>query len=347
MTEIEPTDHPIANLVTGGSDWESPATDPNDETFGDVVVGISPERADDSTLAGHDVVLLGEPFDAAVIGRRGAADGPDAIRESLAGLKRHRFGSSTDATDATAAIGDLGNVAVDHGTVNSDDERDAIRSAVESVTGRLHRSEAVPIVLGGDNSLTVPNVMPLLSETDADETVGVCNLDAHLDVREVQEKYTSGTPYRELLEAGLDVYVVAGARDFETAAKYAEFVDDHDGTVVTADELGHRPAAARDRIRTAIADVDHLYVSVDCDVLDATAAPGVSAPTPGGLTSRELFALIDSLVADPRLRGFEIVECAPPLDSGGRTVDTVARAVARVLHAVTGSADTESGGVGR
>ncbi len=167
MTEIEPADRSIESLVTGGTNWKSPATDPNDETFGDVVVGIPPWEADDSTISAHDVVLLGEPFDDAVIGRRGAAEGPDAIRESLAGVKRHRFGLETDSADATATIGDLGNVAIGHETVDRDDERDAIRSATEPVAERLHRSEAVPIFLGGDNSLTVPNVMPLIAMAEA------------------------------------------------------------------------------------------------------------------------------------------------------------------------------------
>ena len=79
--------------------------------------------------------------------------------------------------------------------------------------------------------------------------------------------------------------------------------------------------------------VEQVYLSLDCDVLDATAAPGVSAPTPGGITTRECFRLLRLLAADPRVVGFEVVECAPPLDRDGLTVDAVARAVAHVLSA--------------
>lgn len=350
MTSNDTADRPTAFPVAGGNDWKSPSADPNDETFGDVVGGIDPDEVgdlstNDPSLANHDVVLVGEPFDAAVIGRRGTAEGPDAIRGSLAGVKTHRFGQGSP-TDAT--IRDLGNVVVhrdrsDDGGAEDGTDRDVIRKTVRSVADRVHGSTTIPVFLGGDNSLTVPNVMPLLEAAGPDETVGVCNLDAHLDVREVRGTYTSGTPYRELLEAGLDAYVVAGARDFETSAAYAEFVDEQGGTVVTADELGRDPTDARDRIRAALEAVDHLYVSVDCDVLDASAAPGVSAPTPGGLTSRELFGLVGDLAADPRLRGFEVVECAPPLDENGRTVDAAARTVAHALHTIVGN----GGGDGR
>jgi arginase family enzyme len=99
---------------------------------------------------------------------------------------------------------------------------------------------------------------------------------------------------------------------------------------------------ALQRARDAVADVDRLYVSVDCDVLDAAAAPAVSAPTPGGLSPRELFRLVRRLAADERVAGFEVVECAPPLADGDRTARVAARAVAHFL-AGAGSGD---GGVG-
>ena len=71
-------------------------------------------------------------------------------------------------------------------------------------------------------------------------------------------------------------------------------------------------------------------------MLDAAAAPGVSAPTPGGLASRELFALVRGLAGDERVRGFEVVECAPSLDPTptGLTAATAARTVAHFLAGV-------------
>jgi formiminoglutamase len=89
--------------------------------------------------------------------------------------------------------------------------------------------------------------------------------------------------------------------------------------------------AAADRALEAVGDVDALYVSVDLDVLDAAAAPAVSAPTPGGLTSRELYRMLRLVAADERVAGFEVVECAPPLSDGDRTAKAGARAVAHFL----------------
>lgn len=289
--------------------WEGTSTDPLDEQFGDVV--------EPTTLAttAHDAVLVGEPYDGAVIGRRGAAAGPAAIRRALAGLKTRHLSAGS-----VASIGDLGDVAVPEGGV------EAVQRELAETTRLVHSLDALPVFLGGDNSLTVANVVPLL-----DREVGVVNLDAHLDVREVQDHPTSGTPYRQLHDAGLAGYVCLGARDFETSGPYVDAVRDWGGRILSADAVGTNPEDALDRALDALSGVETLYVSVDLDVLDATAAPGVSAPTPGGLSTRALFALVRRLCADPRLRGVEVVECAPPLDESGRTVAAAARVVAHAL----------------
>jgi formimidoylglutamase len=324
------------------SAWTGPSSDPNDEQFGHVVTPatLGPRGIE------SDVVLVGEPYDGAVIGRKGAVDGPTAIREELAGLKTHRFGmgpvASGDGTDTSLTIADLGDVSLTGGAP-PDDDTATVQDRVAAVAGAVHQTDAFPVFLGGDNSLTVGNVRPLLEAAhERDERVGVVNFDAHLDVREPTDGPTSGTPYRQLLESHLDRYVVVGAREFETSTTYADYVEDHGGTILTADELGGSLDTGLTKIASATADLDHLYLSVDLDVLDAAAAPGVSAPTPGGLTTRELFSLVRSVGTDERLAGFELVETAPSLDPAAapdspernRTVGAAARTVAHLLAGV-------------
>ncbi len=168
------------------------------------------------------------------------------------------------------------------------------------------------------------------SETTADH-VGVISLDAHLDFRDVEGQPTSGTPYRQLLDAGLDSLAVVGARHFETTTAYAEQLQERGGSIITAEEVGDDPVEAANRALETVADADAVYVSVDMDVLDSAAGPGVSAPTPGGITSRELFRIVRLLASDDRLAGIEIVETAPPLCPDGRTARVAARTVAHAL----------------
>jgi formimidoylglutamase len=303
----------MTGLDASDVEWDGPSSDPNDKQFGDIVAPASLDTADE-----YDAVLVGEPYDGAVIGRGGAKTGPGAIRDALAGVKTHQFDAGP-----VASVGDLGTVQIPTGDVAT------VQQAISEIAASVHATDAFPVFLGGDNSLTYANAGPLLESG----SVGVVNLDAHLDVREPQGGPTSGTPYRQLFEAGLGGYACVGARHFETSTAYHGYLREQGGAVVTAEEVGADTISAADRAIDALGDVEQVYLSLDLDVLDATAAPGVSAPTPGGLTTRECFRLLRLLAADERVVGFEVVECAPPLDRDGRTVAAAARAVAHVLSA--------------
>ena len=297
----------------GPDGWSGTSDDPNDEQFGDVVESTTLDAA-----SGYDAVLVGEPYDGAVVGRPGAAAGPDALRRALAGVKTHHFDAGP-----VGRVGDLGDADIPREDVWG------VQQSLAELTRAVHGTDALPVFLGGDNSLTVPNAAPLVDE----DRTGVINFDAHLDCRELRDGPTSGTPYRQLHDRGLDGYACVGARHFETSTAYADYVRERDGEVVTAEEVGDDVVDAVDRALDALRGVETLYVSVDLDVLDATAAPGVSAPTPGGLTARELFRALRLVAADDRVAGFEVVECAPPLDEGSRTVAAGSRAIAHFLAA--------------
>ncbi|KZN25166.1 formimidoylglutamase [Haladaptatus sp. R4] len=307
------------------SEWRGTSGDPNDEQFGDIVEPI--EELDDDVLAQFDAVLLGEPFDHAVIGRKGAVDGPAALRETLAGVKTHHFDAGP-----VESVGDVGDVML-----MLDDEGEKVTTELLQrkagvLAKRLHDADTLPVFLGGDNSFTYPNAAPLLEDC----SLGVINFDAHLDVREVRDDPTSGTPYRQLFEAGLDSYACVGARHFETSSAYADYVRENEGAIVTAEEVGDDSVSAIDTALDSMSDVDAIYVSVDVDVLDAAFAPGVSAPTPGGISTRELFRMLRLVAADDRVAGFEVVECAPSLDHDELTVKAGARAIAHFLSTYGG-----------
>lgn len=304
-------------------EWTGPSGDPHDEQFGDVV--------DHTTLANaaqFDAVLVGEPYDGAVIGREGASEGPRAIRDALAATKTHHFDAGP-----VQHVGDLGTIAIP-----ASESVSGVQAAIRETTAVIHDLETLPVFLGGDNSLTYANVAPLIQRCKNEtEQIGVVNLDAHLDFRRVEDEPTSGTPYRQLVAEGLDAVAVVGARHFETSTAYAREFREAGGEIVTAEEVADDPVTATDHALDAMQAVDHVYLSVDVDVLDTVAAPGVSAPTPGGITSRELFRTIRLLASTNRLAGLEIVETAPSLCLDGRTPRTAARTIAHAL-AVAGEA---------
>jgi formiminoglutamase/agmatinase len=293
--------------------WDGPSTDPFDEQFGDIVEPVSPSSASDT-----DVLLVGEPYDGAVLSCPGARNGPGGIRDALEGTKSaHLFkGSVTN-------IGDLGDIDIPQRKSVSETQ-----SWMKEVTAAIHELDTFPVFIGGDHSVSYPNIRPLIDDYDS---VGVVNIDAHADVRKVVDEPYNGTPFGQLLNEGLEAYAFVGARNYETSAQYLSILEDHNATVIAANEVGDDPQAAAERAVDGLDEVDAIYVSCDTDVLNMTASPGSTAPTPGGLTTRELYELLWSLAAEPRLCGFDYVGTAPSLDPSDRTVKAGSRAVAHFI----------------
>ncbi|MFB6104466.1 MAG: formimidoylglutamase [Halobacteriaceae archaeon] len=296
--------------LTPASAWTGPSEDPVDEQFGDAITPTSVSDAE-----AFDAVLVGEPYDGAVISRGGAAEAPAALRSELAALKTHLFDRGP-----LQSIADLGDITIPEGSTRT------VQDTLQETTETIHALDVLPVFLGGDNSVTYPNVTPLLDGG----SVAVLSFDAHLDCRTVQAQPTSGTPYRQLFADGLATLQVLGARHFETSTDYHDYLDEQGGGATTAHRVARHPNAAVEAILEDVA-ADTVYVSVDVDVLDAAAAPGVSAPTPGGVPTHALFEAVRTAAADDRVAGLEVVECAPPLDEGGRTVAAAARVVAHLL----------------
>ena len=82
-------------------------------------------------------------------------------------------------------------------------------------------------------------------------------------------------------------------------------------TSVDMDNLG--VPAIIERIRKRVGN-NPVYVSIDVDVLDPAFAPGTGTPEMGGLSSREMLALIRSLET-VNVIGADIVEVSPQYDN--------------------------------
>jgi len=300
--------------------WARPVSDPNDELLAGKV-----RPAGSKGRFG----LFGVPFDGAVLGRRGAAGGPDAIRREIAALKPWTFGRG--AFDA--GIVEWGNVVVPK------DDVPAAHAAVAKAAAEVAAEGQFPLALGGDHSITFPLVSALAAD---DRKLGVVNLDAHLDVREVHAgRITSGTPFGRLLDAGLvrpENLVEVGVRDFATSPFYGRKVEDLGVGVVTAAMAREEGVAAvvEDAVKRAARGTRGVYLSVDLDVLDQAHGPGVSAPTPDGFTSGELLAAIRVAAASGKLVGADFVEVAPDLDEGARTARAAAFGVLTLVAALPG-----------
>ncbi|HYG78727.1 MAG TPA: agmatinase family protein [Planctomycetota bacterium] len=289
-------------------DWSYVPADPFDRVMGQLVS----DPLNLKHLETCDTVIFGIPFDDAVLGRKGAADGPRAIREAFQRLKAHNHGSG----EVVRTLYDLGdfifpaeNVASAHEEV----ER-AARHAKNFASRPKNRARV--IALGGDHSLSYPCAIPYLEQHR--EKLVVINLDAHLDVRVVPQgqPHNSGTSFGRLLERGLKNYIVIGARDFHTSPEYVKRATGMGARIISANEVfaSSGEAIARKVLAELPKECAAIYLSVDLDVADASVVPGVSAPTPGGLMAHQIFDLVRTICDDERVVACDLMELAPNLE---------------------------------
>jgi len=286
-----------------------------DRAVGPVDATVVPRYAGPATFArlpaladvpSASVVIAGVPFDSGVSYRPGARFGPAHIRQSSRLLRPYNpaVGVSPFGVQQVADAGDI--------ACNPFDIAAAIAQIEAAATGLMAGGRRL-LALGGDHTIA----LPLLRAVHAVHgPVAVLHFDAHLDTWDTYfgEPYTHGTPFRRAAEEGLldpahSVHVgirgpLYDAADLADSARLGFLAVD----CVSIERDG--PAAAIDRMTARLGSAP-VYVSVDIDVLDPAFAPGTGTPEAGGLTSRELLAMLRTV---SHVVGADIVEVAPAYD---------------------------------
>ncbi|MDT0502131.1 MULTISPECIES: formimidoylglutamase [unclassified Halomonas] len=272
--------------------------------------------------------LLGFACDAGVArnqGRTGAAEGPEAMRRALAPLAWHRRGPAYDAGDVRC-------------------EGDAMEEAQQALADRLAAllgEGHLPIVLGGGHEVAYASwsglAQHLATSEETAPRVGIVNLDAHFDLRDPRHVRSSGTPFSQIAndceERGWAFrYACLGvSRAANTRALFGRA--DELGVLVREDReiTVSRLTNIEQDLAGFIRDCDHVYLTIDLDVLPAAEAPGVSAPAARGVALALIEPLIEGIRDSGKLRLADLAELNPGRDIDGRT----ARAAARLVHLLT------------
>jgi agmatinase len=255
-----------------------------------------------------DVAVLGVPFDAGVSYRPGARFGPAHVRESSRLLRPYNPAQDVEPFNLQQVV-DAGDLGVNPFSI--DEAIGQIEAGARSLLERAGRL----LTIGGDHTIALPLLRALHAKHGP---IAVVHFDAHLDTWDTYfgADYTHGTPFRRASEEGLldqSGCLHVGIRGPLYSAQ--DLVDDVDlGFQIVhsrdVDDLGIRGVI--EKVKARVEDRP-VYVSVDIDVLDPAFAPGTGTPEAGGLTSRELLAILRSF-ADTDLVGADLVEVAPPYD---------------------------------
>jgi agmatinase len=281
-----------------------------------------------------DVAIVGAPFDDMVTHRSGARFGPRAIREA-----QNSSGGLNSLQLDVRPFDEL--TVVDAGDANIVPARferghAMIYRKVLEVAG----TGAIPIVFGGDHSITWPSASAV-AEVRRPGSIGIVHFDAHADTApdSFGQLAGHGSPMRRLIESGAVLgknFVQVGLRGYWPPLSVLEWMREQGMRwhLMTEIEARGAEAVVDDAIAEALDGPDAIYLSVDIDVVDPGSAPGTGTPEPGGLIPRELLRAVRRIVGKVELAGMDIVEVSPPYDWAESTAMIANRCALEAISAL-------------
>jgi agmatinase len=281
-----------------------------------------------------DVAIVGAPFDDMVTHRPGTRFGPRAIREA-----QYTSGGLNSLQLDVRPFDEL--TIVDAGDANivpANWERG--HAMIYRKVHEVAATGAIPIILGGDHSITWPSATAI-SEIHRPGSIGIVHFDAHADTApdSFGQLASHGTPMRRLIESGAVLgrnFVQVGLRGYWPPAEVMEWMREQGMRWHLMTEIEERGAEAviADAIAEALDGPDAIYLSVDIDVVDPGSAPGTGTPEPGGMLPRELLRAVRQIAGAVDLAGMDIVEVSPPYDWAESTAMIANRVALEAISAL-------------
>jgi agmatinase len=270
-------------------------------------------------LGGVDVAILGVPFDSGTSYRSGARLGPREIRAQSSLIRPYSYFQKVSPFAALTIV-DAGDVDAPPVGI------EAAFAAIEAGVTRILDAGAIPLVAGGDHSISLPCLRAVARRHGP---LALVQFDAHIDTwgDYFGGPYFHGSPFRRAIEERL----IAPANYVQVGIRGPMYGEDEDFRYqrelgVTTIDIGmvkrDGAAATMQRVRE-VAGSRPLYVTFDIDAVDPAFAPGTGTPEVGGLTSYEAQELVRGLAGLP-LVGCDVVEVAPPFDGPGQITSLLA-----------------------
>lgn len=283
-------------------------------------------------LENADAAIVGAPFDTGASFRAGARFGPEGIRSMSHLLRPYNPSQGVSIFDHLSVI-DYGDVPVVPGFIEESYER--IAAGLEPI----HRAGVVPIVLGGDHSIALPE---LRAAAAVHGPLALVQFDSHADTWDAYfgKEYNHGTVFRRAVEEGLldpSRSVQVGMRGSLYDAGDLEQSRSLGFEVITTDGVREMGVGATvERVRERVGGAK-AYVSFDVDFCDPAFAPGTGTPEVGGFSGREAQEFVRGLTGLDVV-GCDVVEVYPQYDGPGQITSLLAATVAYELLSLVAGA---------
>ena len=284
-----------------------------------------PLTQDPADLRDADVAIVGAPVDDLVSDRPGTRFAPRAIRAASCPPGPH-LEAKVDAF-AELRVLDFGDAPV----VPAAPDRSL--SVIEETIGQMLAAGALPIVLGGDHSITEANVWSCAATHGP---LGLVQFDTHTDtgteVFGVERSH--GTMMRRLVEDGHvdpERYAQIGLRGYWPGEPEFSWQAERGITSLFMHDV--REQGIGEVVRRAVEAIGTgpAFITVDIDVLDPAFAPGTGTPEPGGMTTAELMWAVRTVAEEVEVVGADLVEVIP---TGVGSADITALAADRIVREI-------------
>jgi agmatinase len=291
-----------------------------------------PLEAEALKAHGARYAFVGVPFDEGNVGKPGSEDGPREFRIASQEYLSYWFEFGVDLNGMAVDCGD-----VPMPKVNPDSARDRIYRAVREIL----RAGVIPIVVGGDRSISIQAARALSDHIGADARMGCLHFGAHLDLADdwAGERLLSTCALARITElpnlASSNVAHV-GARNSMNPKDYIDLANSRGLRFYPMFEIYDRGVepVVRDAVEKVWSGTDAQYLSFNFNVMDASAAPGVTATEPGGLESREMIRIADVIGEQKSVSLIDVTELAPVFDVSGTTSRLAVCLVLRLMAAM-------------
>lgn len=258
-------------------------------------------------------------------GRPGASKGPDHLRKTIGSLSWQ---------EPEFRVSDLGNIFPGNNELEK-----AQRILGDQVREILRKGKKL-IVIGGGHETAYGHYLGIagyLKQTDPDARLGIVNIDAHFDLRPVEEAAHSGSPFLQAHEHAkiekLDLkYFVYGINPDNNSAALFNKAKDLDTAYCTNREVTEQEETSLQKLKEFVNGRTHIYLTVCLDVFDASVAPGVSAPAWNGIRLNDALKVIDLIRSQDKIISADICELNPDMDIDNRTARTAGTLFSQLIR---------------
>ncbi|TXD95344.1 formimidoylglutamase [Gillisia hiemivivida] len=272
-----------------------------------------------------DIAILGYVCDEGVrrnLGRVGSAQGPRVLRERLAKLPVHFDNKHV------ADVGDI---------ICIDKDMESCQLAFSKVIGLLISKRIFPIAIGGGHDMAYGHFMGIRDaiKNRPKRKIGIINFDAHFDLRSIERKSNSGTPFNQIiteLEKSNETvdYFIIGIQRQSNTKKLFEIAKEYQVDYAInfeCESSNEEMKLLQQRLIPFIESNDYLYITIDLDGFSSAYAPGVSAPSSLGFTPYFVFKMLLFLFNSKKVISCDIAELNPIYDRDDLTANLAAKLV--------------------